>query len=88
MTISRRSTEYRRGRIFVAPALVCGDAESSLTSVVPRPGSSVYLLGYAKPLAWHVDSATGLAISDRQQGKHRGFRKTWFSPATRQLLVF
>ena len=39
----------------------------------PKPGSSVRLLGYAKPLAWQVDSSAGLAdLPEEVQGEHGG----------------
>ena len=52
----------------------------SLTSVVPRPGSRVYLLGYAKPLAWRVDSGAGLVIDlpeEVQDESRRPCRFAW-----------
>ena len=34
-----------------------------LATVEPKKGSSIYMLGYSKPLSWKYNKATGLEIS-------------------------
>jgi len=75
-----RFTRTKDGKTVYAFALSWPGRKLRLTSVVPRPGSSVHLLGYAKPLAWQVDAGTGLAIDlpeEVQDESRRPCRFAW-----------
>jgi alpha-L-fucosidase len=75
-----RFTRAKDGKTVYAFALTWPGRKVSLSSVVPRPGSSVYLLGYAKPLAWRMDPGTGLTIDvpeEVQDESRRPCRFAW-----------
>jgi len=51
-----------------------------LTTIKPRPGSAIRMLGYAKPLPWKLDSARGLSIAipaELQDPAHRPCDFAW-----------
>jgi alpha-L-fucosidase len=75
-----RFTRTKDGKTIYAFALSWPGRKLRLTSVVPLPGSSVHLLGYAKPLVWQVDSGAGLTIDlpeDVQDESRRPCQFAW-----------
>lgn len=75
-----RFTRTKDGQTVYAFALTWPGRKLSLTSVIPRPGSVVNLLGYPKPLTWSVDPATGLSIDlpeEIQDESHRPSQFAW-----------
>jgi alpha-L-fucosidase len=48
--------------------------EVLLTTVKPRTGSRIYMLGVAEPLPWKYDPARGLAITIPEKLQNEGAR--------------
>jgi alpha-L-fucosidase len=75
-----RFTRAKDGKTVYAFALSWPGQKLRLGSVVPRPGSSVHLLGYDRPLDWQMDPASGLTIDlpeALQDESHRPCRFAW-----------
>lgn len=75
-----RFTRAKDAKTTYAFALSWPGRNLRLKSVVPRPGSEVHLLGYAKPLAWQVDPGAGLTIDlpeEMQDESRRPCRFAW-----------
>jgi alpha-L-fucosidase len=60
---SIRYTRTKDKQNVYAIALQWPEHELLLTTVKPRPGSAIRMLGYSKPLSWKLDSARGLSIA-------------------------
>ena len=75
-----RFTRAKDNKTVYAFALSWPGRTLNLISVVPRPGSTVHLLGYEKPLAWKVDPGAGLTIDlpeELQDESRRPCRFAW-----------
>jgi len=57
-----RFTRSKDGKHVYAISLKWPGERLCLRSILPRDGSSIMLLGFDKPLKWHVDDASTLAI--------------------------
>lgn len=62
-----RYTRSKDRRTTYAYTLAWPGKELLLTSVQPRTGSNIYMLGVAKPLKWNYDSIRGLTITIPEQ---------------------
>jgi alpha-L-fucosidase len=62
-----RFTRTKDSKTVYAFALSWPGRKLRLISVVPRPGSTVQLLGYPKPLDWQMDAGNGLTIDLPEQ---------------------
>ena len=75
-----RYTRSKDRRWVYAFSLQWPGRELMLTSVKPRAGSDIHLLGYPEPLHWNYDSARGLAVSlpdSLQDATHRPCQFAW-----------
>jgi alpha-L-fucosidase len=60
---SIRYTRTKDSQSVYAIALHWPERELLLTTIKPRPGSAIRMLGYPNPLPWTLDSARGLSIA-------------------------
>jgi alpha-L-fucosidase len=77
---SMRYTRTKDRESVYAIALHWPERELLLTTVKPRPGSSIRMLGYPNPLPWTLDSARGLSIAiptELQDPAHRPCDFVW-----------
>ena len=77
---SIRYTRTKDRQNVYAIALKWPERELLLTTVKPRPGSAIRMLGYPKPLQWKLDSARGLSIAipaELQDPAHRPCDFAW-----------
>jgi alpha-L-fucosidase len=62
-----RYTRSKDRRTAYAHTLAWPGKQLLLTSVKPKPGSNIYMLGTPEPLKWKYDAAQGLAIAIPEQ---------------------
>jgi alpha-L-fucosidase len=77
---SIRYTRTKDRQTAYAISLQWPGKELLLTTLKPRAGSEIRLLGYPKPLQWTLDPARGLAIAiptDLQDPAHRPCEFAW-----------
>ena len=75
-----RYTRTKDRQNVYAIALHWPERELLLTTVKPRPGSAIRMLGYPDPLPWKLDSARGLSIAipaELQDPAHRPCDFAW-----------
>ena len=75
-----RYTRSKDRRWVYAFSLQWPGKELLLTSVMPRSGSDIHLLGYREPLRWNYDGNRGLTISlpdNLQDANHQPGRYAW-----------
>ncbi|GAC1663412.1 MAG: hypothetical protein NVS9B4_18140 [Candidatus Acidiferrum sp.] len=75
-----RYTRSKDRRTIYAFAMQWPGKELTLTSVKPKPGSSIHMLGYPKPLKWSQDAAKGATIylpDNLQDESHRPCQMAW-----------
>jgi alpha-L-fucosidase len=75
-----RYTRAKDRRSVYAFSLQWPGKELLLTTVRPRAGSEIRLLGYPRPLPWSHDPVRGLAISlpdNLQDEEHRPCKFAW-----------
>jgi alpha-L-fucosidase len=69
-----RYSRSKSRRTTYAHTLVWPGKEVLLTTVKPRTGSRIYMLGVAEPLPWKYDPARGLAITIPEKLQNEGAR--------------
>lgn len=60
---SLRYTRTKNNEIIYAISQVWPGKQLNLKTVIPRKGSEIFMLGYAKPLKWTYNKTDGLTIS-------------------------
>jgi alpha-L-fucosidase len=69
-----RYTRSKDRRTAYAHALVWPGKQLLLSSIKPKTGSSIYMLGAADPLKWNYDSSRGLTIAIPEQLQNEAAR--------------